>query len=230
MADGRKVVIAEPPLPNEYSSMKNLRVMLAAVLLAAVLGSMAPARSSQDNPKPVQAPNLTSLHDFDFRAGRWQAHHRRLKERLANDYEWVEFDGTQTFWKLLDGWANADENVFKMPGGDYRGVSLRAYDPITREWAIWWLDGRNHFSELDPPVKGRFKNGVGTFYANDTLRGKPTRVRFVWSRITSTSAHWELAFSPDGGRGGRRIGSRTSGGLNDEPRATGSSSGTASQD
>ena len=100
----------------------------------------------------------------------------------------------------MDGLANMDDNVFDMPGGTYRGVALRSYDPKSGQWAIWWLDGRNPFGDLDPPVKGRFENGVGTFYADDTLRGKPIRVRFIWSHITATSAHWEQAFSPDGGK------------------------------
>jgi hypothetical protein len=179
--------------------MKRSRAALAA-LLAATLGPTFPAQPAQDNPKPLAAPNLSGLHDFDHRVGKWTAHHRRLKERLADNHEWVEFDGTQTEWNLMGGYANVDENVFDMPGGPYRGVTLRAYDPASGQWAIWWLDGRNPFGELDPPVKGRFENGVGTFYADDTLRGKAVRVRFVWSAITATSAHWEQAFSPDGGK------------------------------
>ncbi len=181
--------------------MQRYRLPLAAALLAASLGSIAPARSSQDNPKPATAPNLSGLHDFDSRAGHWRSHHRRLKERLAGSHEWVEFDGTQTLWLLMDGYANVDENDFKVPGGGvYRGVTLRAYDAKTGQWAIWWLDGRNPFGELDPPVKGCFVKGVGTFYADDKLRGKPIRVRFVWSGMTANSAHWEQAFSPDGGK------------------------------
>ena len=184
--------------------MKSSRVTLATALLAAIMmgsmGSMAPAHSSQDNPKPGQAANLTGLHGFDFLVGRWQVHHRRLKERLADNHEWVEFDGTCSNLALMGGWANVDDNVFKMPGGDYRGVGLRSYDPKTAQWAIWWLDGRNPFGDLDPPVKGRFENGVGTFYADDTLRGKKIRVRFTWSHITPTSARWEQAFSPDAGK------------------------------
>jgi hypothetical protein len=173
------------------------RALLAALLLGAFIP---PARSSQDAPTATRAPDWSGLHDFDSRAGHWRAHHRRLKERLAGSHEWIEFDGTQSAWLLMDGSANVDDNVFDMPGGSYRGVTLRAYDPKSGQWAIWWLDGRNPFGELDPPVKGRFEHGVGTFYADDTLRGKPIRVRFIWSKLTATSAHWEQAFSPDGGK------------------------------
>jgi hypothetical protein len=182
--------------------MKTSRILLVAGVLTAVVFSTAGARAPQDNPKPTPAaPNLSGLHDFDAKVGKWTAHHRRLKERLAGSHEWVDFDGTQTFWKVMDGYANVDDNVFEIPGGAaYRGVTLRAYDPKTGEWAIWWLDGRTPFSSLEPPVKGRFVNGIGTFYADDTLRGKPIRVRFIWSGITPTAAHWEQAFSPDGGK------------------------------
>jgi hypothetical protein len=161
----------------------------------------APAMASQDKPKPLDsAPNLSGLHDFDIRQGEWTAHHRKLKERLAGSKEWIEFDGTCSFLILMDGYVNVDENLFDVAGAPYKGVSLRAYDPKTGQWAIWWLDGRNPFGELDPPVKGRFENGVGTFYANDKLNGKPILVRFTWSKMTATSAHWEQAFSPDGGK------------------------------
>ena len=53
---------------------------------------------------------------------------------------------------------------------------------------------------MDPPVKGSFHNGVGTFYADDTENGKAIRIRFIWSKITPTSCHWEQAYSPDGGK------------------------------
>lgn len=180
--------------------MNGFRVTLVSALMMVAMASLAPARASQDVPQPTPAANLSGLHDFDFLVGEWRGHHRKLKERLANSHEWIEFEGTLSMRKLMDGWANVDNNVFNVPGGTYRGVGLRSYDPKTGEWAIWWLDGRNPFGQLDPPVKGHFENGVGTFYANDTLKGKPIRVRFVWSHITPTSAHWEQAYSPDGGK------------------------------
>ena len=180
--------------------MKSSRIALAVAFLAVVTGLTAPAHSSQDDLRPQQETKLSGLHDFDFLLGQWQAHHRRLKERLANSHEWVEFEGTLTTRPLMNGWANVGDNVFKMPGGDVLGASLRSYDPKTGQWSVWWLDGRDPSGSLDPPNKGGFANGVGTFYADEMFQGKPIRVRVTWSHITSTSARWEQAFSPDNGK------------------------------
>lgn len=137
-------------------------------------------------------------HDFDFLFGSADVRHRRLTERLAGSAEWLEFTGHQTAWPLLGGLANTDDNEFEMPDGVHRGVSLRSYDPATGTWAIWWLGDGNR-QTLDVPVIGRFVDGVGTFFADDTLRGQPIRVRFTWSAITDTTSEWAQAFSPDGG-------------------------------
>ena len=145
------------------------------------------------------AQDLSAVHDFDFLAGDWQVHHRRLKERLAGSTEWIEFDGTQSTRLALDGAGNVSENWFDLPSGAYRGVSVRTFDAKSGLWAIWWLDGRDPHRGLDPPLKGRFES-AGTFYADDTFNGRAIRVRYIWSQITPTSARWEQAFSPDGGR------------------------------
>ena len=175
--------------------------MRFAALFALSLLAASPAFANADAPPAEKhKPDLSGLHDFDFVAGEWRVHHRVLKERLAGSHDWMDFDGTQKAWLTLNGYGNVDDNVFYKPTGTYRGVTIRSYDPQTGLWSIWWLDGRNPFGSLEPPVRGRFVDGVGTFYADDTLRGKPIRVRFVWSGITPTSAHWEQAFSPDGGK------------------------------
>jgi len=53
---------------------------------------------------------------------------------------------------------------------------------------------------IDPPVVGPFVDGRGEFYGDDVHDGKPIRVRYLWSGITPTTAHWEQAFSADGGQ------------------------------
>lgn len=181
--------------------MHGLRNQIAALVFGLAAAISAPAYAAQDAPEPAKsAPDLSGAHDFDFLVGDWRVRSRRLKERLAGSDEWEEFDGTISSRKLMDGFANVDDTVFYMPQGVYRGVAPRAYDTATGLWAIWWIDGRNPFAKLDPPVKGRFVNGVGTFYAEDTLRGQPIKVRFIWSHITDDSARWEQAFSDDGGK------------------------------
>ncbi len=165
-----------------------------------VMSTATAVNAAQDTPEQPAASNLSGLHDFDFLFGEWRVHSRRLKERLTGSTAWEEFEGTIVSRPYMEGWANVDDTVFHTPGGIYRGVAPRAYDPKTGQWAIWWIDGRNPFGNLDPPVKGRFVNGVGTFYADDTLRRKPIKVRFTWSHITKTSARWEQAYSPDGGK------------------------------
>jgi hypothetical protein len=141
----------------------------------------------------------SAAHDFDFFFGSWRVRHRRLKDRLAQCDQWEEFEGTATTQPLLGGLGNIDDNILDMPGGSYRAVTLRAFDPKTQEWAIWWLDGRNPH-HLDVPMIGSFADGIGTFLADDSFNGKPIKVRFLWSRITPQSCRWEQAFSEDGGR------------------------------
>ncbi|MGA9566759.1 MAG: hypothetical protein WBS19_14640 [Candidatus Korobacteraceae bacterium] len=144
---------------------------------------------------------VPGLHDFDFLVGRWQVHHRKLKHRLVNSHEWIEFEGTLFNQPLMGGYANVDDTVFEVPGGVYRGVAPRSFDAKSGQCSIWWMDSRKPAAPIGPPVIGSFHNGVGTFYANDdTEDGKPVRTRFIWSEITPTSCHWEQAESPDGGK------------------------------
>jgi hypothetical protein len=146
----------------------------------------------------MNEPTLDGLSDFDFLVGDWTVRHRRLKERLAGCTEWEEFRGTCSLRPLLDGQANVDDNVLEMPSGTYRAASIRAYDPATKQWSIWWLDSRRPH-DLGAPVVGAFKDGTGTFFADDVCDGQPIRVRFLWTDITAVSARWQQAFSRDGG-------------------------------
>ena len=137
--------------------------------------------------------------DFDFFFGRWAVSHRRLRKRLAGDTNWDAFGGTCDTRPILGGLGNFDDNVIDLPGGSYRAATLRTFDPETRQWSIWWIDGRNPLT-IDVPMRGTFADGVGTFLCEDVFEGRPIQVRFLWSRLTEKSARWEQAFSPDGGK------------------------------
>jgi hypothetical protein len=174
---------------------------LLALHLAIAVPAFAADQTDQSSGKEQTMPGqqIPELHDFDFLVGEWRVHHRQLKERLAGSQEWREFEGTSVLWKTMGGYGTFDDNVLEHPGGTYRAMGVRAFDIKDRKWSIWWIDGRTPQAPLDPPVRGAFKDGVGTFYADDTFNGKPIRVRYTWSHITPKTCHWEQAFSPDGG-------------------------------
>jgi hypothetical protein len=151
---------------------------------------------SASAPTSVNA-NARAPHDWDWLVGSWKVHHRRLKARLVGSTEWEAFDGTLVNWTTMGGAGNVGDNVMNRPGTTIRGVGIRAFDPTSGQWLVWWLDASK--PEIAPPMRGGFENGIGTFNGEDIVNGKPIKVRVRWSRITHSSAHWEQASSPDGG-------------------------------
>ena len=135
--------------------------------------------------------------DFDFWMGSWKVRNRVLRKRLAGSTEWVEFEATSIARPLLDGLGNEDEFRTDHDGG-FIGMSFRFYDPQKDQWAIYWADTRRP-GVLDPPVFGSFSGDVGIFEGDDTFEGKPIRMRFIWSGITTPTPRWEQAFSEDDG-------------------------------
>jgi hypothetical protein len=173
------------------------RYVLLSLAALAALGSACTMVQAAPASKPDAASTAvrSGAHDFDFEFGNWRVHHR-----MKRNGEWIEFEGTCSDRGLNDGSANVEENRFDRPTGVTHGIALRTYDSKTASWAIWWVDSRDPHAALDPPVKGRFVDGVGTFYSDGVVNGKPTRTRYMWSHITSASARWEQAFSQDDGK------------------------------
>jgi hypothetical protein len=136
--------------------------------------------------------------DFAFAVGDWLVAHRRLRDRLVGCTDWIEFPGEMSTRPVLGGLGNVEDNVLHLPEGPYRAIAVRSFNPQTLQWAIWWLDGRAP-GQLDVPVLGSFADGVGTFYADDTLNGAPIRIRFTWFTSNPENPRWEQAFSSDNG-------------------------------
>ena len=123
---------------------------------------------------------------------------RRLAQPLAGGKAWVEYSGTSIVRRVSGGRANLVELDVTGETGRIEGASWRLYNPQTRLWSIHFASMRD--GQLTPPVHGRFERGRGEFYGQDTLDGRPIFVRFVISNITPSSAHFEQAFSGDGGK------------------------------
>lgn len=173
-----------------------MRTFLPALSGASLMIASGPAVPQAHPP----GPSAVAQHkgdDFAFQIGAWRVKHR--VKTASSGAKWQEFDGTSVVRAILGGRGNVEDNVFFKREGISRGVALRTYDAASRQWAIWWVDGRNPHGVLDPPMKGRFEAGVGTFYSDSQLNGKPVRTRFIWSRIKKKSARWEQAYSFDEG-------------------------------
>lgn len=143
-------------------------------------------------------PIETACGDFDFEIGAWAVRHRRLRDRRVGSTDWESFTGTSETRHVLGGNGNIEDNVLNLPTGAVHAIAVRSYDPHSRTWAIWWL-ASNDPHRMDVPVVGAFENGIGTFLAQDTLRGQPVLLRFLWLETRTDTPRWEQAMSADGG-------------------------------
>ncbi len=66
-------------------------------------------------PAAAAAPARDGQHDFDWMAGTWKAHLKRLVNPLTGLTTWVELAGTQRTWHSLGGRACMDEFTVENP-------------------------------------------------------------------------------------------------------------------
>jgi hypothetical protein len=145
-----------------------------------------------------KAETRDGQHDFDFEIGTWSTRLKRLKAPLTGSTEWLEYTGTTVVRKVWDGRANLVELVAEGPAGRFEGLSLRLYNPQSRQWSLNFSNSRG--GTLTVPSIGEFRNGRGEFYSQDDFNGRAILVRFVISPITADSCRFEQSFSDDGGR------------------------------
>ncbi len=155
--------------------------------------SAAPGASLQQTPM-----ERDGQHDFDFEIGTWKTRLRRLLKPLTGSTTWVEYEGITVVRKVWNGRANLVELSADGPAGHFEGLSLRLYNPNSRQWSLNFasLNG----GVMTPPTIGEFKNGRGEFFNQETYNGRAIFVRFIISDITPNSCRFEQAFSADGGK------------------------------
>ena len=178
-------------------AMKRCRLLLLPVALIAISSATMSAAQSTAEPT-AKAEQHDGSHDFDFEIGHWKIHLRRLVHPLTGSTQWVEFDGTSVTRKVWGGRANLEEFETDGPSGHVEGLTLRLYNPQSHQWSLYWANGKDGALQL--PTIGEFKNGRGEFYDQEPYNGKAIFVRYIWSEITPTSAHFEQSFSEDGGK------------------------------
>jgi hypothetical protein len=156
-----------------------------------------PGRATADV-DPQASPERDGQHDFDFEFGSWKARLSRLQHPLTGSTTWLDYEGTSVVRKVWDGRANLGELDVDGPSGHIQGLTLRLYNPQSRQWNISWANAAD--PTLGQPMTGEFKDGRGEFYGQEPFNGRIVTVRFVFSDITPTSFKFEQAFSKDWGK------------------------------
>ena len=152
--------------------------------------------ASKTNPRLASAER-DGQHDFDWDIGTWKTHQRRLLHPLTGSTTWVEYNGTDVVRKIWEG-ANSGVVEADGPSGHLEIFTLRLYNPQAHQWSISFTNPAT--GTMSIPSVGEFKDGRGEFYDQETFNGRAILLRFSVSDITSTSCHFEQAFSDDGGR------------------------------
>jgi hypothetical protein len=159
------------------------------------------ARQNSSAPATNAAPTAAERHgqhDFDPLIGSWKVHWKRRLHPLTGSTTWIEFDGTDVYRKIWAGRANLDEIEAEGPTGHIEGLTLRLYNPQTHQWSLYWANSKD--GKVAPPNVGEFKDGRGEFYTQDTLDGRLCFNRYIWSKLTTNSPHFEESWSDDGGK------------------------------
>lgn len=187
------------------------RVAFLTCTLAAVLGALAvllaqePARRSPGSPGSPGSPAAPAAvhdgqHDFDFLLGSWKYHLSRIDHPLSGSKKWVEFEGTGRCRPIWSG-AEIDQVDLDAPSQHIEGLTLRMYNPQTRQWSLYWGTRKNGTLAL-PPTVGSFdpKTGRGVFFDEEVIDGHAVKVRWIWSDTTTSKPRFEQSFSTDGGK------------------------------
>lgn len=164
-----------------------LRICLLACGLAVALQS-----------RPVLAQSPDGQRDFDFEIGTWKTRLSRLLHPLTGSSAWVRHEGTTVVRKVWNGRANLVELEVDGPAGHIEALSLRLYNPQSRQWSLNFSNSKA--GTLGVPAIGKFSGRRGEFVNQDSLDGRAILVRFVISVITPDSCRFEQSFSGDGGK------------------------------
>lgn len=172
--------------------MRTARVLPICLLALATAIGCRPAAAAGT------APAANQQHAFDFHFGTWRTHILSRSTTAAGAAQWVKMTGTVIDQPLWDGRANVEKIEASAAGSHFQGLTLFLYDPKSGQWSQQFASSSDGI--MEEPVYGEFRDGRGVFYGWSGADGRKVLERDVWSNITPSSYHFEIASSADGGK------------------------------
>lgn len=175
-----------------------MKIVSQALLMSLAFGLPAAAAVAATGPAGA-ALVRDGQHDFDWEFGAWTTQLRRLRDPLSGKIDWIDYSGSSVVRPALAARSNLVELDVRGAAGAIAGVSLRLYRPETGEWFLHFANLAN--GVMSGPMHGSFTDdGLGTFYGEDTLRGRAVLARFLIKPINDKQWRFEQAYSADGGK------------------------------
>src|SRR6185503_19310730 len=123
-------------------------------------------------------------HDFDFAAGTFRCHVRRLQKPLTGSTSWFEATSEVRNRKVLDGTAQVEQVELSQPTGLVHALTLRLWNPVTKQWSLNFVNAKRGLLS-PPPAVGEFRDGRGEFFDQEEWDGKLILVRETFSEVKS---------------------------------------------
>ena len=98
-------------------------------------------------------------HDWDTFFGGWKMHLKRRLNPLTGSNEWADFESHDVTRKVWGGRANLDEFEAEGASGHIEGLTLRLYNPQSRQWSIHWANAKAPTLE-NPMIGGRYEKAL----------------------------------------------------------------------
>src|SRR5262245_8979712 len=114
-----------------FSNTRTIRQSWIALAWMALLVSSLPAHVHAQ-----ASAERDSQHDFDFDIGTWRTQLSRRVRPLTGSNTWVKYEGTTVVSKVWGGRANLAELEADGPEGHIQVLSLRLYNPLSKQWSL----------------------------------------------------------------------------------------------
>src|SRR5687768_6202147 len=154
-----------PPCPTRYAvnHVSHQPHIPACIALLFVLSCSFATAAAPAAPRD-------GAHDFDFAFGTWKTRVRRLLHPLSGSSEWTEYEGTSIVRRIWNGRGNTVELDVSGAAGRIEGLSLRLYNPHSRQWSLNYASSASGM--LGVPTVGAFENRRGEFYDHESVDGR----------------------------------------------------------